>query len=344
MKEPSWRDTDLVVPLDSDGSKSYEEFRKTGIQYGPAFHGLTDITMNRTKGVLKAQTDLYPTRELMRDESRYAIHPATLDTGLQTAALAMYFGDRTGVAKISGGVPSFIEEIHLAISTYGQEVSTHGTILAWGQKRGLKAVMGGFHIITNQFKLEVKGLRLTSFDTSSAVTNSENGGSIPRHPYLRAIWKPDIDYIPQSFARKALNPAVTKQIGVSSLSHLQLELLEILDLLVHKDPGMNILQIGGTNLLPKILALFQGDSVFRRYRKYTFTSPSVSGGEHGGAELGSNPPYQISFENLEDLQGPFDLIIAPEVGYECTTIVPQTNNFYIGYHRRRGFTGHQELS
>ncbi|KAI1503152.1 hypothetical protein F5X99DRAFT_425953 [Biscogniauxia marginata] len=119
-----------------------------------------------------------------------------------------------------------------------EPVDANGQVLATGDFTSLRALWGAFQLTAPD------GRPLFTAKKVNLITYAEDlnkNVTDDRHPYLRVVWKPDT-----------------------------------LDLVAHKYPGMNILQIANTkaDLARKLPALLQGDSSFKRYKSYTYLAPS----------------------------------------------------------------------
>ena len=86
----------------------YESFARAGLCYGPTFQGLSNITAIGQTSRTHARVGLEPTASVMESESRYILHPATLDAGLQISILAAH--KNTATAFRRGFMPTAFEK------------------------------------------------------------------------------------------------------------------------------------------------------------------------------------------------------------------------------------------
>lgn len=96
------------LPRLASAKSWYRKFRSMGIEYGPRFIGLRDITAGTQE---EAQLVASVTNDVREGESPYAIHPATLDCVLQAVAPAVSRGLTRRMGAV--GIPSYIGEMYV---------------------------------------------------------------------------------------------------------------------------------------------------------------------------------------------------------------------------------------
>lgn len=155
----------------------YRKFRAMGIEYGPRFIGLRDMSADTREPQLVASV----TNDSREGESPYAIHPTTLDLVLQAVAPAVSHGltRRMGAA----GIPSYIEEIFIC-PPKSPEIRMH--IVASEPQRN--AYVGDAVAVSDgQLVVRVKGMQM------SFIGDSGNEAEEDLHAAVELEWKEDIN-------------------------------------------------------------------------------------------------------------------------------------------------------
>ncbi|CAJ2509291.1 Uu.00g143170.m01.CDS01 [Anthostomella pinea] len=355
---------DEIVPLFDETRPSeprtshtwYRGFANIGLNYGPPFNGLSNIRTDPWTNECVTDTKLLPT-DVPTDDSRYIVHPGAMDTCLQAILIGAHNGSLKGANR------SFIPVDWEEVSIYSYEgtdmpapADVNGQILATGEFTSLRALWGSFQLSGPDGRPLFTAKKVNSItyaeDLNKNVTDD-------RHPYLRVVWKPDVETLetgvlptaatdigrPLSLTEKSVlatwarnlataaqvsndnDPSVARLIevisalnfptdaydvdhaasdlGTSKLgdSFYRLEaiyaammvtlsgeqatassvatppedsLTQTLDLIGHKYPGMNILQIVNSeaDLARKLPAVLQGDSSLKRYSSFTYLAAS----------------------------------------------------------------------
>lgn len=198
----------------------YESFASAGLCYGPMFQGLSNIFSLREPNTTQAQVGLEPTAKAMKGESRYLLHPATLDASLQLSILAAHNNKATKFKR--GFMPTAFESVKLwpriADHAYGSaQAYAKGTLKG---VRGLSSdvvLLGG---PKNQRMLEATNIFLTAADQTAPKLIEDPG------PYTRIVWKPDFDHLTSDILAQTYPPLVLSDDAViPSLNHLALHQL-----------------------------------------------------------------------------------------------------------------------
>lgn len=158
----------------------------------------------------------------MEDESRYLIHPSTVDACFQLIIISVHAGSHKDMPW--GVVPTHIED--MTIFPAGDNCGSEARAVAWtehvhGRCFNTNTVLtgrGGTPLI------QVKNLTCTSYE--AAVPASTLARMTPPAPFSQAIWKPDITQ---------LTPIPLKRY-LADVSDLPNRELKLLDLIAHNQP------------------------------------------------------------------------------------------------------------
>lgn len=177
----------------------FEAFSKVGLVYGPDFQLLEDIRTNPRVSLASADVRL----PLYEGQSSYRIYPAVLDACLQAALISAASGRIEKLTK--GYVPVFADEIAV-FPKQPQNEPSQAKIRSWlaGKGSGLRHIHAGCELrdLDDQLMVQISGLDCVLYEGVS------QGPQVapPRDPYLRTIWKPDIDMLPASRALEMFPP------------------------------------------------------------------------------------------------------------------------------------------
>ncbi|KAI0401422.1 hypothetical protein F4802DRAFT_601014 [Xylaria palmicola] len=222
---PAFSET-LVKGIQSASSKKvinaaqwYESFTRAGLCYGPIFQGLSNIFAIGQASRSQARVGLEPTAKAMKRESRYIIHPATLDASLQLSILAAHKNTATKFKRAF--MPTAFESVKVWPKVAAQSRTSAGSYASAALKgiRGLSAdvVLRGHG---DQTMLEATNIFLTASDQSAPKLIEESS------PYTRIVWKPDIDALTSATVAQLYPPVILDDNAViPSLNHLALHQL-----------------------------------------------------------------------------------------------------------------------
>ncbi|KAK4222721.1 acyl transferase/acyl hydrolase/lysophospholipase [Podospora fimiseda] len=287
----------------------YERFVQQGLNYGTAFQTISQFDTPRMKAgnFCSAAAPLLTNSE--EDPlTRYPAHPITLDALLQLAVVSAANGTPRDLrAVVPTRIVSAVVNTASALAA-GQEGRLNTSI----KRTGFGPIEAGCELIDSQGKVAVQfdQVRMNPY---SAGTYNEESASTKRHPILRVLWKPDVyglgymsSLAAEKFAQKFSDES---QSAVEDRSLIKFG--GLVDLLVHKDPGMRVLELGNPSeeLRGAILELLASKSDMKRFATYTKGEVSEEGEIVGGVvDLESNEAP----EKLGGLEkGAYDLVLVP---------------------------------
>ncbi|KEQ63308.1 ketoacyl-synt-domain-containing protein, partial [Aureobasidium melanogenum CBS 110374] len=169
--------------------KWYTALSGIGLHYGPAFRPLKNIQPSASpKEAATAQINLQPSQGVMTDESRYEIHPATLDGCIQLSVIAACKGNVKGISKAY--LPTTIENLTIWRDPDLQHLPTEGLLFGHGSCQGMRSVRGSSELTTlDGHLLAQMTVSLMSLEGDFANQKVEQF----REPFTRLIWQPIAD-------------------------------------------------------------------------------------------------------------------------------------------------------
>ncbi|KAI1264396.1 hypothetical protein F5Y18DRAFT_390351 [Xylariaceae sp. FL1019] len=197
----------------------YESFARAGLCYGPIFQGLSNVFAVGQSTSTQAKVNWEPTAKAMKAESRYVIHPATLDAGLQLSILAAHKNTATKFKRAF--MPTSFESVKVwpkAAAKCRKSVDTYAIATLRGV-RGLSAEIV-FRGHSDETLLEANNVFLTASDQSEVRQIEESS------PYTRMVWKPDINSLTSATVAQLYPPVILDDNAViPSLNKLALHQL-----------------------------------------------------------------------------------------------------------------------
>ena len=165
------------LPREVASKRWYDTMSKVGLNYGPAFSGLTDISA----GVSEHKAAATVTNEVQAEESPYYIHPTTLDLCFQLFSVALANGQSRVFNQLC--IPTYIEELYIR---GGSSRMRLGVKTVSSNKGVINGDAYGVH--NGDVFLRLTGLRLSPVE-------GENDEDPDPHAGVQLVWKPDMDFL-----------------------------------------------------------------------------------------------------------------------------------------------------
>ncbi|KAG4025199.1 hypothetical protein MFRU_064g00360 [Monilinia fructicola] len=265
----------------------YRGFQKVSLNYGRAFNGLSNIRTNPALEEAVAETELLP-EGVSEHDSAYIVHPAAMDTCIQVALIAAHKGSLKDLNR------SFVPTSMAGVSLWSWENDDYipslapgrGKVLGHAEFFSLRAMNAWCQLFSSEGKplFEMRELSCTQY--SEAL---DDLGTVDRHPYLRTVWKPDVDRIGSTLTDDSL-----------------------LDLLVHKRPGFDICEIldKKSTISDNIHKVLESGSSLRRYKTYTIMALNDVDVQEFKVKYEAFPGITVQKLDLADVpEKLFDLVI-----------------------------------
>ena len=189
------------APRRVDARAWYKKFSDVGLGYGPAFQSLSDIRTDPESNLAVATVALHPTASagaVKGGESRYALHPASLDGAVQLGLIACHGGRPTEAS--TAFVPVQLSHLYIANDIAGDTC----TVIARGEKRGIRGAYLDLQMLgpNGEVLLNVDTLRCISYSSEAKPVDKTFSS-----PFTRLVWKPDIRTLSNRQARQMYPPS-----------------------------------------------------------------------------------------------------------------------------------------
>ncbi|KAI0169553.1 hypothetical protein GGR52DRAFT_592149 [Hypoxylon sp. FL1284] len=195
------------------GKRWYDAFHRVGFYYGNAFQLLDQVRTDRNIYHAAANVTVRENAGSMKSESRYLVHPSTIDACLQLIIISIHAGKHKEMPW--GVVPTHIEEISLFPAGLDQHADADlatGHAVAWTDDVNERQFNTNVRLngADERLLLDIKNLACTMYDAALPAENTEKereklGGL---SPFSVVNWKPDIESLDSDQFAK-LWPAIT---------------------------------------------------------------------------------------------------------------------------------------
>lgn len=293
----------------SSSKNWYSALSSAGITFGPSFQTVSDISLVPERNEAIASLALLTTKDIMAAESRYIIHPTSIDGCLQMSVLAAYCNTKLTSKAF---IPVFIEDLTVWTPPTSERTRKNAVVNAQGNLQGLRSVNGTARVFCEDGHLLVQG-RVRFLSLEGGVTHSQT--AIPRQLHSRLVWKPDVDrlgalYYPLDPHRDAISFVSAQE---------NFDLLDFIDLLGHKSRSLKILQLGIGSSGP-LVKDFGGDFCQSVYSQYTIASHDDTSIKEAKELFSGSSNMDFRILDIEQARsgkridtGGYDLVILSEV-------------------------------
>ena len=169
------------------GKRWYNAFDRIGFEYGSSFQPLRDIRTNKNCHHAAADVSIAMESGLIVGESRYLLHPSSIDGCIQLILISINAGLHKEIQ--CGAVPIAIEE--LSIWPPIGKAKSIGKAVAWTDEIDYRHFKANTRLATRDGNvlLEMKNVRLVSYE---AAVPQRHLPARSREPYTATAWAPDI--------------------------------------------------------------------------------------------------------------------------------------------------------
>ncbi|KAI1311169.1 putative polyketide synthase [Xylaria venustula] len=211
-----------------DISRWYKRFWEAGLGHGPAFQGLSELKAYRATNTATAKVALSPTAGL-KNESRYPIHPGTLDTMIQLALISCHAGQVESFEKAF--VPIFADDVTVWVP---EATQPQGVGIASGQTLGLRSMYARAQLydFSGSPLLDIGELKCVTYE---GIEDGNISSSL-RQPYWRPVARPDIDTLTPAIAKEMLPAEEIEQSTITALDTMSAHVLASIGETLQREP------------------------------------------------------------------------------------------------------------
>ncbi|OTB01304.1 hypothetical protein M426DRAFT_14612 [Hypoxylon sp. CI-4A] len=253
----------------------YSQCREEGLNLGPHFQTISNMHNDGSRERSDIICTTHPTVG-NTSTSGYLVHPLVIDACLQALMLSATHGT---LSMLRPYLPTFIPECRIepsSSSIMSETPNKTHTIHARSQKTGFSTLRATCTLWDDNDspKIEIKEARLSMYVGKVTRNDTVSDQHQQRHPVLRVKWKPDVLQLDTS-TEKAFDQYISKSIkhGRIGIDEVTSIMHSIIDLMGHKNPRMNVLEVGQDSIHDATLSNLLGKgTTFPRYRSWNSTT------------------------------------------------------------------------
>ena len=229
------------LPQCTSGRSWYQRLSNVGFDYGTSFQELSNVRSDGVTHHATASSTIKTDSGLIVGESKYFLHPASIDIPIQLIMVAIYAGKLNDVS--CGMTVSTSREISIWIPTAEQLQKGVAKAHAWTTSQGQRVFLANSQLAADdgQLIVDIVDMRCTSYEAAVPANALEVQ---EQYPYMKMEWKEDIDHF--RFPEASADSKV-------SVKHF-------VDLLIHKKSTLRILNID-SQIVPDIFEQHPNTSI-----------------------------------------------------------------------------------
>jgi NADPH:quinone reductase-like Zn-dependent oxidoreductase len=205
------------------GSAWNQALRDVGFDYGWTFKDMDDICFDGKHYEASCTTNIKQQVDESLGESRYVLHPASVDSLLQLSIVAIYAG-RTK-AMDYGVIPIQLDEVIIWTPSQEQVRTTKANAYAWVDQRGIRSFESSGQLTAHDGTLIMEIVNLRGVSYEAAVTQKA-ASVLEESPYSQIRWEIDFNSIDTASDIDGLTAT------------------DLVNLVLFKSPANKILQLG----------------------------------------------------------------------------------------------------
>lgn len=215
-------------PQRASGKAWNQALREVGFDYGPTFQDMTDIRFDGKVYAAACKTAIKSSCGIMEDESRYVLHPSTVDSCLQLLIVSIYAGRLNDMT--CGAVPIQVDEVAIWVPTAEHRINNHGDVFSWTEERGVRSFVTDSQLTASdgEMLLDITNMRCTAYE---AAIPQRLDNKISSQPYGEMVWMCDIDSLDLS-----------DDLGV-------MDVVRLVELAVFKKPELKVIEVGSKHAI-----------------------------------------------------------------------------------------------
>jgi acyl transferase domain-containing protein/NADPH:quinone reductase-like Zn-dependent oxidoreductase len=203
-----------------------QALKDVGFDYGPSFQDMENIRTDGQKFHAASQSTIKTESGMMTGESRYVLHPATIDSCLQLIIVSIYAGKIQDMT--CGAVPIQVDEVSIWAPTEEQLKNPEAQAYSWTDQRGIRSFDSGTQLVANdgEVLLSINNMRCVAYE---AAVPQKSDAVIKEQPFMELSWNVDIDTLTSESPVKKYTTS------------------DIVALAAFKNPGAKVLDFGAPN-------------------------------------------------------------------------------------------------
>ncbi|KAH8704702.1 putative polyketide synthase [Talaromyces proteolyticus] len=215
------------LPQRAMGKSWNQGLREVGFDYGLTFQDMEDIRSDGKTYRAASRTFVKQQCGVVTGESRYALHPGTVDSCLQLIIVSIYAGKLNDMT--CGAVPIQVDEVAIWPPTAQQLKTPMASAYSYTGQRGIRSFVSGSQLVASDGELlmDITNMRCVAYEAAVPQRIEE---VLEPKPFQELVWEYDID-------------------SINSDEQLrEMDVGKIVELVGHKSPDARVLEFGSENL------------------------------------------------------------------------------------------------
>ena len=189
----SFQASDSICDKIVESSRMYEYLRDCGLDYGPTFQALQQLSYN-DEGFARAKVAVFSgvAQNTAYHFQRHVIHPTTLDAVFQSIVISL---SRGGEKEIPTLMPTRIGKLWIAAEGISQPATSAFDVCVNAEFSGRRKAKGGLVAMDEtrtETLMSLEDMELTTVATREAADHAQ---SLKKRLCYNLSWKPDLDLL-----------------------------------------------------------------------------------------------------------------------------------------------------
>lgn len=167
------------MPRAVSTARWYRVMKNVGLNYGPSFQGLSDISADPGSNVATSTV----ANHRSEPGSYYLLHPTIIDLALQAFTLAISRGLARELTRLR--IPTYLDQLYISPGERDMRLGVAADVTPGGHLRGSATIMARDRVV-----LDLRRGRFSPFEDEETSSNS----AAPL-PAAQLCWKADIDLV-----------------------------------------------------------------------------------------------------------------------------------------------------
>ncbi|KAM0813112.1 putative KR domain-containing protein [Seiridium cardinale] len=280
----------------ASGKAWNEALRNVGFDYGPTFQDMDDIKFDGKNYWSSSSTNIKTQVDRALGESRYPLHPASIDSALQLCIAAIHAGRSNAMEY--GAIPIQADEVTIWPPTEEQIEKVKASAYAWCDQRGIRNFETSAQITAHDGELvaEIRSLRCVSYEVAVPPKPTSALGEAP---YGEVTWEVDFD-------------SLQSESDVDGLTSS-----DLVSLALFKHPGWKVLHLGSRNV----------QNILQKNPRTAYTVAVLTDSERDALQASLAEYQSVKITRLEDAYSShaesYDIIVAEQDARSTADILPK---------------------
>ncbi|KAL8911255.1 MAG: hypothetical protein Q9171_003553 [Xanthocarpia ochracea] len=198
------------------GKRWYDAFDRVGFYYGRSFQQLQSVRTDRSVRHATGDVRILESSGVMQGESRYLVHPSTIDACLHLIIISIHAGKHKEMPW--GVVPTRIEEVSLFAAE--EDRASTGQAIAWTDDQDEREFNTNVRLAGASSRpiLDIRNLTCITYDAAIPARSLET--KTGPEPFSVVSWKPDIQTLPSNLFERFCTSIITSDERLARLIEL----------------------------------------------------------------------------------------------------------------------------